>query len=92
MEEIKTLRKRLLDELEDDYQATFDEYINSGLCFGNSKEEMDGTMSVVCDYIWDAIQASIDSDSPAFDRASAKLMDLAIRGMEAHHVVRNKSS
>ena len=92
MEEFKTTRQRLLDELEGDYDATFDEIMNSGLCFGNTKEEMDGTKFVVCDLMWEAEHARNEGDYTRYYSLCARIEDLIWRGMEAHYVARNKSS
>lgn len=92
MNEPVTVREKLLQELENDYDGTIEEFINSGICFGNNKEEWEGSMHVAAGYIWDALQASVDQDKAAFDRASAALMDFCIRGMEGHYVNRNKTS
>jgi hypothetical protein len=92
MSEPVTVREKLLAELENDYDGTCEEFINSGLMFGGDKEEWEGSMHVAAGYIWDALQASVDKDKQAFDRASAALMDFCIRGMEGHYEQRNKAS
>lgn len=92
MSESVTVRERLLAELENDYDGTVEEFINSGIFFGNNKEEWEGSKHVFAGHLWDALQASVDRDKQAFDRASAALMDFCIRGMEGHYEQRNKAS
>ena len=81
--QISTQLEILFERVYMNVPATIDSFIDDGINFGATEDEVTANREIVADYVWELLRGFKANDRASFQTTADQLCNLIIRGMEA---------